>query len=126
MLLHQHHVKDAEGVVNPEDRPVAPGCSKNHQPASKTTFGWDEASSVAGILYLHPRLEVRTRREWWLAPGLDQLRIAVLLHDFTLAAVRLVILSLVWVLRGIPLLHLRTRSRLLRPGLSAGRLRLVV
>lgn len=122
MLLHQHHVQDAEGVLNPEDRPVAPGCSKNHQPA-ETSFGWDESGSVVALLHVRSRGQGRQGR---LAPGLDQLHGAVLRRDFALAARRPIILGPLCFSGSISLLHLRSCSRLLRPGHLAGRLRLTV
>lgn len=125
VLIHQHHVQDAERVLDAEDRPIAPGCSKNHQPAV-TSFGWDEPGSVAVPLHLDPSLGLRSRGDGRLAPGLDQLHGAVLLHDFTLAASRLITLAPVCFLGSISLLHVRVCSWLLRPGLSARRLRLVV
>ena len=124
VFLHQHQMQDAEGVLNAEDRPVAPGGCEHHQPAV-APLGRDESGSVVAVrVHLDPRLRVRNRRrgEGRLAPGLDQLHVAVLTHHFTLAASRLVILAPVCLLGSISLLHLRIRSRLLRQGNSAGRL----
>ncbi|TNN81895.1 hypothetical protein EYF80_007803 [Liparis tanakae] len=113
-----HHVKDAERVLNAEDRPVAPGGRENHQPAV-TSFGWDERGSVAGLLHPDHRLGVTSRGEGRFAAGLQQPHGAVLLHD-------LVLLPAVCFSRSNTLLRLRIRSGVLRPGHSAGRLRLVV
>lgn len=121
VLLHQHHMQDAERVLDPEDGPVAPGCGENHQPA-EPSLGRDESGSVAVPLHLDPRVGIGSRGEGRLAPGLDQLRGAVLLHDFALSAGRMIILAPVRFSGSISLLHLGIRSRLLRPAHSAGRL----
>lgn len=46
VLLHKHGVKDAEGVLDPEDRAVAPGRGKHHEPSPASLRG-HEAGSVA-------------------------------------------------------------------------------
>lgn len=55
MLVRQHRVQDAERVLNPEDRAVAPGCSQNHQPAEASLRGHEPGSGTV-LLRVNARL----------------------------------------------------------------------
>lgn len=119
VLLHQHHVQDAERVLNAEDGPIAPSGRENHQPAEASLGGNERASSSSAVLlHLDRRLGVGHRGRGRFGAGLEQLRGAVLRRGVALSARRLVARPVVVGGRRSSDAPLRRRvsSCLLRPG----------